>query len=119
MPQSIPKGITAEHVLRALTDLDAGMHHPFGPSTGYELAQEGRRYPPMAAIGQADCLLKTTRMRTKNTAGAHVGTEADEPTYHPINELSCLNAASKRSRVSIGIDFANSDTFSTKYLAGR
>jgi hypothetical protein len=34
MLQFIPKGITAEHVLRALADLDAGMEHPFGPPTG-------------------------------------------------------------------------------------
>ena len=51
MPQSIPKGMTAEHVLRALADLDAGMDHPFGPPTGYELVHQGRRYPPKAIIG--------------------------------------------------------------------
>jgi hypothetical protein len=50
MPQSIPKGLTAEHVLRALADLDAGMDHPFGPPTGYELVHGGRRYPPKAVI---------------------------------------------------------------------
>jgi len=30
MPQSIPKGLTREHVLKALADLDAGIDHPFG-----------------------------------------------------------------------------------------
>src|SRR5690349_7292378 len=53
MPQSIPKGLTAEHVLRALADLDAGVDHPFGPPTGYELVHRGRRYPPKAVIGLA------------------------------------------------------------------
>ena len=48
MPQSIPKGLTREDVLRALADLDAGVEHPFGPPTGYELVHEGRRYPPKA-----------------------------------------------------------------------
>ena len=54
MPQSIPKGISAEHVLRALADLDAGMDHPFGSPTGYELVHQGCRYPPkaMRLLGQ-------------------------------------------------------------------
>jgi hypothetical protein len=43
MPQSIPAGLTSEHVLRALADLDAGVEHPFGAPTGYELVHEGRR----------------------------------------------------------------------------
>ena len=46
MPQSIPKGLTRECVLRALADLDAGIDHPFGPPTGYELVHDGRRYAP-------------------------------------------------------------------------
>lgn len=53
MPQSIPKVLTAEHVLRALADLDAGMDHPFGSPTGYELVHQGRRYPPKEVIGLA------------------------------------------------------------------
>src|SRR5262249_7795451 len=40
-------------VLKALADLDAGVEHPFGSPTGYELVHEGRRYPPKAAIGLA------------------------------------------------------------------
>jgi hypothetical protein len=53
MPQSIPKGLAASHVLLALADLDAGLEHPFGAPTGYELVHEGRRYPPKAVIGLA------------------------------------------------------------------
>src|SRR5437762_7312236 len=53
MPQSIPKGLTRECVLQALADLDAGIEHPFGPPTGYELVHEGRRYAPKAVIGLA------------------------------------------------------------------
>jgi hypothetical protein len=53
MPQSIPKGLTRECVLQALADLDAGIEHPFGPPTGYELIHEGRRYAPKAVIGLA------------------------------------------------------------------
>jgi hypothetical protein len=53
MPQSIPKGLTREHVLAAIAALDAGAEHPFGPPTGYELVHEGRRYPPKAAVGLA------------------------------------------------------------------
>lgn len=53
MPQSIPAGLTRSHVLLALADLDAGVDHPFGQPTGYELVHEGKRYPPKAVIGLA------------------------------------------------------------------
>ena len=51
MPQSIPAGLSRTHVLQALADLDAGVDHPFGQPTGYELLHEGKRYPPKAVIG--------------------------------------------------------------------
>jgi hypothetical protein len=53
VPQSIPAGLTTEHVLRALADLDAGAEHPFGPPTGYELVHGNQRYAPKAVIGLA------------------------------------------------------------------
>ena len=53
MPQSIPTGLTRTHVLQALADLDAGVDHPFGSPTGYELAHEGKKYPPKAVVGLA------------------------------------------------------------------
>ena len=53
MPQSIPAGLTRTHVLQALADLDAGVDHPFGQPTGYELLHEGKRYPPKAVVGLA------------------------------------------------------------------
>ncbi len=42
-----------EHVLRTLSDLDAGMDHPFGTPTGYELIQDDKRYAPKAVVGLA------------------------------------------------------------------
>lgn len=51
LPSSIPSGITREHVLRALSDLDRGGEHPFGKATGYELVHAGKRYAPKAVIG--------------------------------------------------------------------
>jgi hypothetical protein len=53
MPQGIPVGLTREHVLLALADLDVGAEHPFGTPTGYELVHDGKRYPPKAVIGLA------------------------------------------------------------------
>lgn len=50
---SIPPGITREHVLRAIADLDAGVDHPFGPATKYELIQGASRHPPKAVVGVA------------------------------------------------------------------
>ncbi len=51
LPSSIPSGITREHVLSALSDLDRGFEHPFGKATGYELVHDGKRYAPKAVIG--------------------------------------------------------------------
>ena len=42
MPRAIPEGLTQQHVLLALEDLDAGIEHPFGPPTGYELVHAGK-----------------------------------------------------------------------------
>ena len=61
MPQSIPAGMTREHVLRALADLEAGIPHPFGHPTGYELVDGDKRYAPKAVIGVA-CRYSIGRM---------------------------------------------------------
>src|SRR4051812_38245098 len=53
MPQAIPKGLTREHILQALADIDAGIEHPFGVPTAYEMVHEGKRHPPKAVIGLA------------------------------------------------------------------
>lgn len=53
MPQSIPAGLTKEHVLKALADIDGGIEHPFGQPTGYELVYDSKRYAPKAVIGLA------------------------------------------------------------------
>jgi hypothetical protein len=53
VPQSIPPGLTQEHVLMALADLDAGIDHPFGFPTGYELVHDQKRYAPQAVVGLA------------------------------------------------------------------
>ena len=50
MPRSIPKGLTREHVIKALADLDAGVEHSFGRATGYELVYGGKRYAPKAVV---------------------------------------------------------------------
>jgi hypothetical protein len=55
MPQSIPPGLKAEHVIQALNDLDSGIDHPFGAPTVYELVHGDKRYPPKAVVGLACC----------------------------------------------------------------
>lgn len=50
---SIPNGITTADVRQALTDLAGGQSHPFGESTGYDLVEAGKRYPPKAVLGLA------------------------------------------------------------------
>ena len=51
MSQSIPAGLKREHVLRTLSELDAGIEHSFGKSTGYELVENDKRYAPKAVVG--------------------------------------------------------------------
>jgi hypothetical protein len=53
MPRAIPEGLTQQHVLSALADLDSGIDAPFGPATGYELVHNGKRFAPKAVIGLA------------------------------------------------------------------
>jgi hypothetical protein len=53
MPQSIPKGLNREHVIKALADLDAGIDHPFGKPTKFELVHDSNRYAPKAVVGIA------------------------------------------------------------------
>ena len=53
VPPSIPPSLSKEHVLKALADLDAGIAHPFGAPTGYELVHDDKHYPPKAVVGLA------------------------------------------------------------------
>jgi 5-methylcytosine-specific restriction enzyme A len=53
MADTIPSGISREHILRALRDLDLRKPHLFADSTKYDLLFQGRRYPPKAVLGLA------------------------------------------------------------------
>ena len=53
MPKSIPAGLTKKHVIQAIRDLNNGIEHPFGKSTGYVVAHNDKRYSPKAVIGLA------------------------------------------------------------------
>ncbi|MCC9602888.1 HNH endonuclease [Stieleria sp. JC731] len=53
MPKTIPDGLTKDHVLLALKDLDEGIQHEFGDATGYQLVHEGKAYAPKAVVGIA------------------------------------------------------------------
>ncbi len=53
MPKPIPPGLTKEHILRTLSEIDDGIEHPFGKATGYELVHDSKTYAPKAVIGLA------------------------------------------------------------------
>ena len=53
MPKAIPDGLTKDHVLLALKDLDGGIEHDFGEATGYQLINGGKGYAPKAVVGIA------------------------------------------------------------------
>lgn len=63
MPQSIPPGLTKEHILRTLAEIDDGLAHPFGKATGYELVYDNKKYAPKAVVGLA-CRYSIGRMLT-------------------------------------------------------
>jgi 5-methylcytosine-specific restriction protein A len=50
---AVPTGLTRDHVLKAIADLDRGAQHPFGVSRRYDVVFEGRRYSPKAVLGRA------------------------------------------------------------------
>ena len=50
---SIPRGITRRDILGAIRGFEAGVSHPYGPSTKYDLVVDSRRYPPKAIVGLA------------------------------------------------------------------
>jgi hypothetical protein len=77
MPQSIPKDLSREHVLRAIADLDAGAEHPFGAPTGYELVHEGKRYPPKAVVGLAYRHLAGRLLRPEEFSGGEAPGQAN------------------------------------------
>ncbi|MGL5358740.1 MAG: HNH endonuclease [Shewanella sp.] len=53
MADNIPDGITREHIISAIHELDRGVEHQFAASTGYDVLYDGRRYPPKALVGIA------------------------------------------------------------------
>jgi hypothetical protein len=77
MPQSIPAGLTREHVLQALAELDAGVDHAFGQPTGYELLFEEKRYAPKAAIGLACRYLLGRRLTPDEFSGGEAPGQAN------------------------------------------
>ena len=77
MPKSIPPGITREHVLKALAELDAGVGHPFGEPTAYQLVYEGKSYPPKAVVGlAARHLLGRVLRRDEFSSGVAAGSSS-------------------------------------------
>ncbi|MBN9518739.1 DUF3883 domain-containing protein [bacterium] len=77
MPQAIPPGLTRGHVLLALADLDAGVLHPFGEPTKYELVHAGRRYAPKAVVGLAHRHLAGTILLPDRFSGGEAPGQAN------------------------------------------
>lgn len=63
---SLPPGINESHVLEAINRYDAGVDHPFGAATVWELVHEGRTYPPKAIAGIAANLLTGRNYNPEN-----------------------------------------------------
>lgn len=50
---SIPDGITPDDIRGAVSSINQGVEHDFGPSTKYDVIVDGRPYAPKAVIGLA------------------------------------------------------------------
>ena len=77
MPQSIPAGLTKEHILKALADLDVGIDHAFGQSTGYELVHDGKQYAPKAVVGLASQYSMGRILQPKEFSGGEAPGQAN------------------------------------------
>ena len=77
---AILKGITREHVLKAIADLDAGIQHRWGKSRKHDLIYEGKRYPPKAVLGLAICHMKRVDDYPNNFDGG-------DPTNSTLEDL--------------------------------
>jgi putative restriction endonuclease len=77
MSQSIPAGLTYDHVVQAIADLDRGVEAPFGTPTGYELIFNGKRYAPKAVIGLACRSLIGRILRSDEFSGGEAPGQAN------------------------------------------
>ena len=60
--ESIPSGITKDHVIQAAAKFDQGVAHSFDDSIKYDVLYQGRRYPPKALLGIAAGLASGTQL---------------------------------------------------------
>jgi hypothetical protein len=71
--------VTRAHVLRAIDDYDRlgperfFSEHGFAPTTTYEVAWEGRRYPPKAILGTAYEFATGKRLGSSDFEGGKAG----------------------------------------------
>ena len=77
VPASIPHGLTRNHVLLALAELDAGARHTFGEPTKYELVHAGKRFAPKAVIGLAHRHLTGTVLSPDQFSGGEAPGQAN------------------------------------------
>lgn len=61
--------ITKEHILDAISRIDAGEENPFADSTKFDVLHEGRRYPPKAVVGVAATLATGHRYGPEDFSG--------------------------------------------------
>jgi len=69
MADNLPDGIQRSHIIEAISRFDSGVEHQFSDSTVYDVAFEGRRYPPKAIVGLAAEILTGTSLGPKDFKG--------------------------------------------------
>ena len=77
MPHSIQKGLTAEHILLALTDLDAEIDHPFGRRPATKLSTRASDTRPRPSSGSPSGILAGRSCRPKQFSGGEAPGQAN------------------------------------------
>ena len=80
--------------------MDAGVKHPFGAPTGYEVVHGGRRYPPKAVIGLAHRHLAGRLLRPEEFSDG----EAPGQANYVLRELGFAVEVERRRLLEAGRD---------------
>lgn len=114
----VPAGITREHVLAAITDLNDGVSHDFSEPTGYYLVHDGLYYAPKAVVGLAAGHAFGAALGPKDFSGGNAPGQAN----HVLRELGFEIVEKEDATTSARVTFDGllvGEVYDRKELAWR
>jgi 5-methylcytosine-specific restriction protein A len=69
MLDRIPEGVTREHLIEAIENIQVGIPNKFAASTSYDVLYKGKRYPPKAVVGVASAKVLGEELGPKDFKG--------------------------------------------------